>query len=147
MKALKFTWSRWTNNPVEHIADDIPFGGQPICPAFLVGERQTFGEQATGNAPVCKSCLNKLFRFAKKRDGLYVNGFAEMEVVRRPKMIGGGRHIDQWVAQKRLSASGTAEISVHDSRVGARDAAVAEIKKYRDVKVLLATIERRETRR
>jgi hypothetical protein len=59
MKSVRYTWSRWAPNPVEHVADESIWG-QPICGRRLVVERQTFGDVPTGIVPVCEKCQRKL---------------------------------------------------------------------------------------
>lgn len=60
----RYTWSRHSANPVEHVASDDKYG-QPICGTVLNGGWQHFEDQPSGLAPLCTRCQRKL----KNREG------------------------------------------------------------------------------
>ena len=59
-----YVWSRYTANPVEHIADGSA-AVQPICGAPLVPERQYIADKPSGLVPVCQRCQRKAARLKK----------------------------------------------------------------------------------
>jgi hypothetical protein len=65
MREVRYTWSRWAPNPIEHVAGWDLFA-QPICGTRLVVERQTFGPAPTGFGAVCERCMRKLRKMREK---------------------------------------------------------------------------------
>ncbi len=84
MKSVRYTWSRWAPNPIEHVADDTMWG-QPICGRRLSVERQTFGEAPTGIVPVCERCERKLKKMqdAERMDFATATTVAEVDGLER----------------------------------------------------------------
>lgn len=91
---LRYTWSRSAANPVEHIATPDRFGN-PICGAVLNVGWQTFADQPSGFAPVCKRCQAKLMAFPQVKPGIYRNELRDLQIERTDDGSG------EWVATSR----------------------------------------------
>lgn len=64
MKA-RYTWSKYSRNPIEHVASE-DMSGQPICGTQLSVGYQHFEDQPSGSFPLCQPCQNKLKRLEAK---------------------------------------------------------------------------------
>lgn len=56
---VRYTWSRFSANPIEHVARDDMFA-QPMCGTLLNVGYQHFEDQPSGLAPLCPRCQHKL---------------------------------------------------------------------------------------
>lgn len=57
---VRYTWSRYAHNPVEHAFDDADQFARPLCGAQLNTHYQHIADQPSGLARLCQPCQDKL---------------------------------------------------------------------------------------